>query len=75
MGGNYRDITGAFVGTLTFKSSNLQFSKAYVSSNACLKRTLATFSEEEGGSAIALNSIKMLSADHSKFWMIFFIML
>ncbi len=34
IGGNYRDITGAFVGTLTLQNlSNLQFSKAFVSCN------------------------------------------
>ncbi|MBU5899508.1 DeoR/GlpR transcriptional regulator, partial [Vibrio cholerae O1] len=47
IGGNYRDITGAFVGTLTLQNlSNLQFSKAFVSCNGIQNGALATFSEE-----------------------------
>ncbi|ODJ78099.1 DeoR/GlpR family DNA-binding transcription regulator, partial [Streptococcus pneumoniae] len=71
IGGNYRDITGAFVGTLTLQNlSNLQFSKAFVSCNGIQNGALATFSEEEGeAQRIALNNSnkKYLLADHSKF--------
>lgn len=58
IGGNYRDITGAFVGTLTLQNlSNLQFSKAFVSCNGIQNGALATFSEEEGeAQRIALNN-------------------
>ncbi|TVW60847.1 DeoR/GlpR transcriptional regulator [Streptococcus pneumoniae] len=71
IGGNYRDITGAFVGTLTLQNlSNLQFSKAFVSCNGIQNGALATFSEEEGeAQRIALNNSnkKYLLADHSLF--------
>ena len=71
IGGNYRDITGAFVGTLTLQNlSNLQFYKAFVSCNGIQNGALATFSEEEGeAQRIALNNSnkKYLLADHSKF--------
>mgnify|MGYP002754592010 FL=1 len=71
IGGNYREITGAFVGTLTLQYlSSLQFSKAFVSCNGIKDNANATFSEEEGESQrIALNNSnkKYLLADNSKF--------
>lgn len=71
IGGNYRSITGAFVGTLTLQNlANLQFSKAFVSCNGIKDNAIATFSEEEGESQrIALNNSnkKYLLADNSKF--------
>ena len=71
IGGNYRSITGAFVGTLTLQDlANLQFSKAFVSCNGIKDKAIATFSEEEGEvQRIALNNAnkKYLLADHSKF--------
>ena len=71
IGGNYRSITGAFVGTLTLQDlTNLQFSKAFVSCNGIKDKAIATFSEEEGeAQRIALNNAnkKYLLADHSKF--------
>ena len=58
IGGNYRSITGAFVGTLTLQDlANLQFSKAFVSCNGIKDKAIATFSEEEGEvQRIALNN-------------------
>ena len=71
IGGNYREITGAFVGTLTLQDlSSLQFSKAFVSCNGIKEHAIATFSEEEGEvQKIALQNAnkKYLLADHSKF--------
>lgn len=71
IGGNYRDITGAFVGTLTLQNlSNLQFSKAFVSCNGIQNGALATFSEEEGEAqriALTNSNKKYLLADNSKF--------
>lgn len=71
IGGNYRDITGAFVGTLTLQNlSNLQFSKAFVSCNGIQDGSLATFSEEEGEAqriALTNSNKKYLLADNSKF--------
>ena len=71
IGGNYRDITGAFVGTLTLQDlASLQFSKAFVSCNGIKEHAIATFSEEEGEvQKIALQNAnkKYLLADHSKF--------
>lgn len=71
IGGNYREITGAFVGTLTLQYlSSLQFSKAFVSCNGIKEHAIATFSEEEGEvQKIALQNAnkKYLLADHSKF--------
>ena len=71
IGGNYRSITGAFVGTLTLQDlANLQFSKSFVSCNGIKDKAIATFSEQEGeAQRIALNNAnkKYLLADHSKF--------
>ena len=71
IGGNYREITGAFVGTLTLQDiESLQFSKAFVSCNGIKDHAIATFSEDEGEvQKLALNNAnkKILLADHSKF--------
>ena len=71
IGGNYREITGAFVGTLTLQDiESLQFSKAFVSCNGIKDQAIATFSEDEGEvQKLALNNAnkKILLADHSKF--------
>ena len=71
IGGNYREITGAFVGTLTLQDiESLQFSKAFVSCNGIKDHAIATFSEEEGEvQKLALKNAnqKILLADHSKF--------
>ena len=71
IGGNYREITGAFVGSLTLQDlASLQFSKAFVSCNGIKEHAIATFSEEEGEvQKIALQNAnkKYLLADHSKF--------
>ena len=71
IGGNYRSITGAFVGTLTLQDiASLQFSKSFVSCNGIKDQAIATFSEDEGESQkLALENAnkKYLLADHSKF--------
>lgn len=71
IGGNYRSITGAFVGTLTLQDiAGLQFSKAFVSCNGIKDHAIATFSEDEGeAQKLALENAnkKYLLADHSKF--------
>ena len=71
IGGNYREITGAFVGTLTLQDiDSLQFSKAFVSCNGIKDQAIATFSEDEGEvQKLALKNAnkKILLADHSKF--------
>ena len=71
IGGNYRSITGAFVGTLTLQDiASLQFSKAFVSCNGIKDQAIATFSEDEGeAQKLALENAnkKYLLADHSKF--------
>ena len=71
IGGNYREITGAFVGTFTLQDiESLQFSKAFVSCNGIKDQAIATFSEDEGEvQKLALNNAnkKILLADHSKF--------
>ena len=67
IGGNYRSITGAFVGTLTLQDlASLQFSKAFVSCNGIKDQAIATFSQDE---ELALENAnkKYLLADHSKF--------
>ena len=71
IGGNYRSITGAFVGTLTLQDlTSRQFFNDCVISNGIKDKAIATFSEEEGEvQRIALNNAnkKYLLADHSKF--------
>ncbi|WP_164683793.1 DeoR/GlpR family DNA-binding transcription regulator [Streptococcus hyointestinalis] len=70
-GGEYRDITGAFVGSLTANYlQNLKFSKAFVSANGIFGNSIATYSENEGKiQHIALdNAIEtFLLIDHKKF--------
>ena len=70
-GGEYRDITGAFVGSLTANYlQNLKFSKAFVSANGVFGDSVATYSESEGEiQRIALDNAfkKFLLVDHEKF--------
>ena len=70
-GGEYRDITGAFVGSLTANYlQNLKFSKAFVSANGVFGDSVATYSENEGEiQRIALDNAfeKFLLVDHEKF--------
>jgi DeoR family lactose phosphotransferase system repressor len=70
-GGEYRDITGAFVGSLTESYlHSLKFSKAFVSANGVFQTSVATYSENEGIiQKIALeNAIeKFLLVDNEKF--------
>ena len=71
LGGEYRPITGAFVGSLTNKSlGNLSFSKAFVSANGIHNNNISTYSENEGlVQQIALEKAmkKYLLLDNSKF--------
>lgn len=70
-GGEYRDITGAFVGSLTASYlQSLKFSKAFVSANGVYDNLIATYSESEGEiQRIALDNSfeKYLLVDHEKF--------
>ncbi len=70
-GGEYRDITGAFVGSLTSTYlKELKFSKAFVSANGVFGDSVATYSESEGEiQRIALDNAfeKFLLVDHEKF--------
>lgn len=70
-GGEYREVTGAFVGTMAISSiEDLRFAKGFVSSNAISDNSITTYSEAEGIiQKLALdNSVeKYLLADHSKF--------
>lgn len=71
IGGEYRDITGAFVGSTSIKSlSSLRFSKVFVSANAIRENAISTYSEEEGNLLqLVLNQgiETFLVADHTKF--------
>lgn len=49
IGGEYREITGAFVGSMaTTNLKTLRFSKAFVSANAVSDNAIATYSDVEG---------------------------
>lgn len=49
IGGEYREITGAFVGSITNQTiSSLKFSKAFISCNAINGNDIATYNEAEG---------------------------
>lgn len=49
IGGEYRDITGAFVGSVTNQSiSTLKFSKAFIGCNGIYHNNIATYDESEG---------------------------
>ncbi|MCW6666251.1 DeoR/GlpR family DNA-binding transcription regulator [Aerococcaceae bacterium NML190938] len=71
IGGEFREITGAFVGNLALNSiSSLQFSKAFISANAISDNNIATYSDTEGIiQAMALDKSlkKYLLVDHLKF--------
>lgn len=71
IGGEYRPITGAFVGSLASNNiESLVFSKAFISANAVYKDTVATYSESEGTiQELALNKSieKYLLVDYKKF--------
>ena len=71
LGGEYREITGAFVGSMA--STNLEamrFAKAFVSANAVTHNSIATYSDKEGViQQLALNNAveKFLLVDSTKF--------
>ena len=71
IGGEYRPITGAFVGSLASNNiDSLVFSKAFIGANAIYKDAVATYSESEGTiQELALNKSieKYLLIDHKKF--------
>lgn len=49
IGGEYRAITGAFVGSLASQTIlSLKFAKAFISCNGIYKNDIATYSENEG---------------------------
>ncbi len=70
-GGEYRKVTGAFVGTAAICAlKNMRFSKAMISVNGIAEQGVYTYSEAEGEiQKFALNSAaeKYLAADSSKF--------
>ena len=71
LGGEYREVTGAFVGSMA--STNLKamrFAKAFVSANAVTHNSIATYSDKEGViQQLALNNAveKFLLVDSTKF--------
>ena len=71
LGGEYREITGAFVGSMA--STNLKamrFAKAFVSANAVTHNSIATYSDKEGViQQLALNNAveKFLLVDSTRF--------
>lgn len=71
IGGEYRPITGAFVGTLASSNiKSLKFSKAFISANGIFKNSVATYSESEGiiqQLALDQSLEKILLVDHQKF--------
>ncbi|MGT2929657.1 DeoR/GlpR family DNA-binding transcription regulator [Streptococcus dentasini] len=71
IGGEYRPVTGAFVGSLASTNvTSLTFSKAFISANAIYRDAVATYSESEGTiQELALNKAieKFLLVDHQKF--------
>lgn len=71
IGGEYRDITGAFVGSMASNNlKTMRFSKAFVSANAVSNSAIATYSDVEGEiQQLALdNSVeKFLLVDSTKF--------
>ncbi|MGH2312627.1 DeoR/GlpR family DNA-binding transcription regulator [Streptococcus uberis] len=71
IGGEYRNITGAFVGSLTNQTiSTLKFSKAFIGCNGIYQNDIATYNESEGQiQRIALNNAieKILLVDNQKF--------
>ena len=71
VGGEYRPITGAFVGTIPLLSiRNMRFSKAFISVNGIVGNNVYTYSEAEGEVQKAVldhADEKYLIADSSKF--------
>ncbi len=71
IGGEYREVTGAFVGSVANASlQSLRFSKAFVSANAVSNNSIATYSDSEGKiQQLALDNAveKYLLVDSSKF--------
>ncbi|AIG50708.1 TPA: DeoR/GlpR family DNA-binding transcription regulator [Streptococcus pyogenes] len=71
IGGEYRSITGAFVGSLASQNiSSLKFAKAFISCNGIYKNDIATYSETEGEiQKLAFNNSieKYLLVDNQKF--------
>lgn len=71
VGGEYRPITGAFVGTVSLHSiRNMRFSKAFISVNGIVGNSVYTYSEVEGEVQKAVldqADEKYLIADSSKF--------
>ena len=71
IGGEYRDVTGAFVGSLAKDNlTKLKFSKAFTATNAVNPEHVATYSENEGAiQHLAIDNAieKYLLADHTKF--------
>lgn len=70
-GGEYRSITGAFVGSVALCAlENMRFSKAFISVNGIAQGSVFTYSEAEGEiqkKALNLAMDKYLLADSSKF--------
>lgn len=71
IGGEYREVTGAFVGSMaTTNLKTLRFSKAFVSANAVSDNAVATYSDVEGEiQQLALDNAveKILLVDSTKF--------
>ena len=71
IGGEYRPVTGAFVGSLASSNiASLTFSKAFISANAVYQDSVATYSESEGTiQELALDKAleKYLLVDNQKF--------
>lgn len=69
-GGEFRNITGAFVGSMSNRAiENMRFAKAFISSNGIVQNAVFTYSEEEGEiQKNALNNAfeKFLLIDSSK---------
>lgn len=71
VGGEYRPITGAFVGSISLHSvRHMRFSKAFISVNGVVGNSVYTYSEAEGEvqkAALDHADEKYLIADSSKF--------
>lgn len=71
LGGEYRSVTGAFVGSITQQCfEHLSFSKSFISANGIVNNQVSTYNESEGiiQSLAFDNSVeKYLLVDHSKF--------
>lgn len=71
IGGEYREVTGAFVGSMATTSlRSLRFSKTFVSANAVSHNSIATYSDLEGKiQRLALDNAveKILLVDSTKF--------